>query len=64
MADAIDRDEALRGLKRLESKSRQWRGPYKHGWDDAIESAKRAVNNCRSIETLKESNDERRNEND
>ena len=49
--DVISRQDAQGRLHRLKEKSTQWRKTqYKTGWDDAIESAERAISNCKALE--------------
>lgn len=52
MDDAvISRHDAKGQLYRLKGKSLQWRkSQYRDGWNDALESADSALNNCRELE--------------
>ena len=49
--DVISRYDAKGQMRRLKAKSAQWRkNPYRDGWNDAIESADQALNNCRPLD--------------
>lgn len=48
--DVISLFEAKGQMHRLKAKSTQWRKTgYKDGWNDAIESAYHALDNCKPV---------------
>lgn len=49
--DAISRCDAHVQMRRLKGKTLQMRkSGYRDGWNDAIESADQALNNCKALE--------------
>ena len=50
----ISRAEAAGQMQRLRNRTTQWRrSHYRDGWNDAIDSAESALNNCRPLDAEK-----------